>query len=447
MRENLGLQIALVLFAALTVLLAVSTYVYFQQYVGQRRLAEDRAQQLADASKREKLLAGEVQALQRAITERESVTTADALQIHRADVQRVRPSAAGTHMPGYRRLISHLLTAISEVVQREVRLQADLLAVREDLREQTDAHTEKIAGLQDSARQREHEFARRHAEDERHRAQMGERIDRLAEFSQQQSGELALARRNFDRMQSGLSEQVNNLRQQYAIVRTRWEATQADSFEVPDGRITFADAEARTVQIDLGRGDGLARGVVFHVFDPSSQGVTKTQQKATIEVTRITGAESAEARIIQDEIGDPILSGDLVFTPLWQAGVQREFCLLGILDINGDGRDDGEAVRNLIRRQNAVVTAEVDAQGQSRGEVTPDVRYVVIGRRPLMDAEGVPKDNYDKMLARAEELGIDQISVDKLLAYLNHRPAKVVRVDVQRRPAVRFRSRTRPSAY
>ena len=147
---------------------------------------------------------------------------------------------------------------------------------------------------------------------------------------------------------------------------------------------------------------------------------------------------------MRDVLRNPILSGDVIFTPRWQRGVQRYFCLLGILDIDADRKDDGEAMRNLLDSQNSAVEAEVDASGRASGKLTAATRYVVVGRRPLVTEDDVPRDAYDRMLTRAEELGIDQISVDKLLDYLQYRPKRVAASSNLSSGGPAFRPRTRP---
>ena len=442
MRENLGLQVAVILFAALSVVLSVATYMYFSGFVEQREKARQTAELLRAAQQRERDLQSELQAVKYVVTENSTDNAQRIQQVHAQDVQRAgsQPSSA---RPTYQRLVGYLLTAVGEATQQEVRTRADLLALREDFQERTQLHEKTVAIYQAEAKEREQQFAQQRAEDETERFRISTQMQRLAKFAEEQSGELAAARVNFDRMQDELTTQITRINRQYSIVRNRWEATQVDHFEQPDGNITYADARNRSVQINLGSADGLQRGITFQVYDPDVQGIVSAKEKATIEVTRVTGEHSANGRVISDLLRNPILSGDLIFTPLWQSGVQRQFCLLGVLDIDGDGQDDGETIRNLLRRQHAEVEAEVDGSGRRRGEVTAACRYVVVGKRPLVSSNELPNDAYDQMLARAKELGIDQISIDKLLDYLDYRPAQVSKTSPKRHPGPTFRPRFR----
>ena len=445
MRENLGLQVAVIIFASLTVVLSVSTYVYLNGFVDERQRGDRFAAELQDLENHQRKLIEELQAVKQVVTDDDSDTADEIQHIHSQDVQRVQGEEMAGISPTYQRLVGYLLSGLADAAQREVRTRTELLAVRGDLAQRKELHAEEIATYQTAAEERETEFALERSEATAQRRQMSQRIQRLADFSTSQSGELANTRLELDNVQSAMTHQLDNLTRQYDIVRDRWEATQKDTFEHPDGSITVADARSRTVNIDLGSSHGLSRGVVFQVYDPDASGVTKAGAKGVIEITRVLDAHTAEGRIVRDTLRNPILSGDLIFTPLWQAGAQRQFCLLGILDLDGDGKDDGETIRNLLRRQNATVEAEVDALGQPKGELTAATRYVVVGKRPISKAEDAPPNAYGEMFARSQELGIDQIDVDKLMDFLNYRPTKVVQHSNARDGGTLFRPRFRPS--
>ena len=444
MRENLGLQVAVIIFAMLTVVLSVSTHVYFNGYIEKRQRGDQFATELLELEDHQRELIEELQAVKRVVTDDDADTASEIQQVHSQDVQRVQPETIAGASPTYERLVGYLLSGLADAAQREVRARSELLAVRDDLAQRKVLPAEDLSTSHTAAEAREAEFARQRSEAAAQRQSMSQRIDRLADFSTSQSGELADARLELDNVQSALTSQLEGLARQYDLVRERWEATQQDSFERPDGTITVADARRRTVNIDLGSSHGLSRGIVFEVYDPDASGVNKASAKGVIEVTRVLGDDAAEGRIVRDTLRNPILSGDLIFTPLWQAGVQRQFCLLGILDIDGDGKDDGQTVRNLLRRQNATVEAEVDALGQPTGELTAATRYVVVGARPLATAEDAPPNAYGEMLARSQELGIDPIDVNKLMDFLNYRPSRNLQRSTAQHGGPDFRPRFRP---
>ena len=85
----------------------------------------------------------------------------------------------------------------------------------------------------------------------------------------------------------------------------------------PLGEVTWVDQRSATVWINLGRADSLDRQTSFSVYSADADDVGKAKKRATIEVTRITGDHSSEARITEDKNSDPITLGDKIFTPLW----------------------------------------------------------------------------------------------------------------------------------
>ena len=92
------------------------------------------------------------------------------------------------------------------------------------------------------------------------------------------------------------------------------------TFETALGKVTMVNQETGTVWLDLGRADALSRLTTFSVYPIDAADVSRAKAKATVEVTQILGDHSAQARILDDKFTDPILTGDLVFTPIWSPG-------------------------------------------------------------------------------------------------------------------------------
>ncbi len=71
--------------------------------------------------------------------------------------------------------------------------------------------------------------------------------------------------------------------------------------------------------------------------------MTSASKKGGIEISRILGDHLAEARIVDDNISDPLLPGDVVHTALWTPGVREKFAFTDGMDIDGDGTDRPDA--------------------------------------------------------------------------------------------------------
>ncbi|MCA9270585.1 MAG: hypothetical protein KDA41_19015, partial [Planctomycetales bacterium] len=146
------------------------------------------------------------------------------------------------------------------------------------------------------------------------------------------------------------------------------------------------------------------------------------------------------------KVADPILSGDLLFTPLWQPGENRRFALAGVLDIDGDGDDDSATLRAMIEKTKGTIEAAVAADGRRTGKLTPATRYLVVGEAPS-GAGSEAIESYGQLLREARELGIDQISPSKLLDLVGQGSGRVVRLGPERSRAATGRPERTPSAY
>lgn len=227
--------------------------------------------------------------------------------------------------------------------------------------------------------------------------------------------------------------------------------------ERPDGEIIAVSQGRGVVSLNLGRDDGLLVRMVFTVYDPSVLSITlprdrtdhaddyvcsvcKRQEKldiakASIEVTRITGPHSAEARILNDSIGNPIMTGDVVYTPIWKPGQKLRFALEDGLAIKAssasesmDERESLEIVRDLIRSNGGEVDAYIDADGKQHGEVTAATTYRVVGD-PADRRNHTPEaaTTREKMKDQAETYAIKTVALTSLLHMMGYKDVTPVR--------------------
>ena len=138
--------------------------------------------------------------------------------------------------------------------------------------------------------------------------------------------------------------------------------------DVPSGEITWVSLPNKMVWINRGRADALQRQTKFTVYSAESTNAAKAVKKGTVEVVRIDGDHSAQARILEDKLADPIMAGDKVFTPLWSPGQQNHFALTGIMNLDGDGRNQLNVVRGLINQNGGEVDCWLDEQGHKQGQ-------------------------------------------------------------------------------
>ncbi len=195
--------------------------------------------------------------------------------------------------------------------------------------------------------------------------------------------------------------------------------------DVPSGEITWVSLPNKVVWINRGRADALQRGTQFTVYSAESTIDAKAVKKGQVEVVRIEGDHMAQARILDDKLADPIMAGDKVFTPLWSPGQQNHFALAGIMNIDGDGRNQISVVRGLINQKGGVVDCELDEQGRKQGQITSDTRFIVVGDAPDKSSPEFMKTNGD-ILRDAERYHVQVLKLSDFKLQMNYQKTSSV---------------------
>ena len=223
------------------------------------------------------------------------------------------------------------------------------------------------------------------------------------------------------------------------------------SFEVADGEIRWVDHQNGRVWINLGEADNLRKRVTFSIYTKSHNGVARGSDdiKGAIEVTRIIDAHTAEARIIKDDLYQPIAKGDPIFTPMWSPGRSLTFSFVGLIDLDGDGLSDRQKLHEIVAGANAGIDNEVDDEGKrirymkfpndfiDFGEGVPGIdvntKFLVIGEIPdiALAAKDEDKDRITRILKHrktlgdeAREQGVRVVSLNDFLAWIGYVPQR-----------------------
>ena len=247
----------------------------------------------------------------------------------------------------------------------------------------------------------------------KHKSQLGELNQRLAK-----------AKSDLERLQ----EDNRSLEGQLRLKNRELAELQDESFEIPDGQVTWVSQQGREAYINLGRADALRRQVTFSVYDMDANGITSGKKKGSIEILEVEGDHQARARITDDDVENPIVKGDVIYSPVWEAGNPIRFALSGFMDVDGDGYSDRELIKRLIAVNGGVIDAEVTDDGDLEGKISIRTRFLVVGDN-VAETGGDPKLSaaHQAMLRDAGIKGLTQISVDRLLSDLGYqRVAKSV---------------------
>jgi hypothetical protein len=193
------------------------------------------------------------------------------------------------------------------------------------------------------------------------------------------------------------------------------------SFEVADGRISWVNQNG-TVWINLGSLDSLRRQVTFSVYDADEHDAEKAAKKGSIEVTRILGEHMAEARVTEDDATNPILTGDRIYSQVWQPGKKLHFALTGLIDIDGDTRSDMQLARELIELNGGEVDAYVTDDGSVEGTIEATTRYLVLGELPQSATQAKAQESWHTMNQTANSLGVETITLSQFLSQMGYKP-------------------------
>lgn len=256
--------------------------------------------------------------------------------------------------------------------------------------------------------------------------QVGEQTrDELTKLDRQ----LAAVRKAASDEKQQLTNQLAQLQSVVESQRQELNRLRNDRFENVQGEISYVVPPGRLVHINLGSSDGLRTGVQFGVIDVNELSVENAEMKAQIQVTKILGEHSAQARVVGNpSYRNPLVQGDKIYSPFWAPGRQVKIALAGEVDMDGDGRSDVPELTAMIQRAGAeVIPLTVGADGELQGALDSSVRFLVVGEVPTI-AGGLDASTDDlrnraaaaigRAKERANELGVTPIPVWKLMDYL-----------------------------
>ena len=181
-----------------------------------------------------------------------------------------------------------------------------------------------------------------------------------------------------------------------ALLNTKLDPFQ---FDKPQGKIIRRTGNI--VEIDLGSADNLRAGLTFSIMpsDTPQRGfearlrqfrengleLKRIVPKGGIEVVDILGANLAQCRINDEDspVRDRILAGDLIYNAVWRKGQSEHIVLYGIFDLDGDGRDDIQAVSRELLKMGVIVEAYWDLnQNKWVGDITSQATLAIEGYSP-----------------------------------------------------------------
>ncbi|MEX2186492.1 MAG: hypothetical protein WD875_06850 [Pirellulales bacterium] len=444
-REHQGYQIALVIFVMLTVLLSITTFMFFKKFREEQQKNTEVTQKYntatSDFNASDSKLASVMQLI--------GYDKSEPIDTINRDVEQDRknyspflsnlaaPAAAAAEDSGedapqateisnplnYREVAKMFKVELEKRSADFVKLTADKQALEATVAANRTEDKNKNDALLAGQTKAQEDAAKELAAFNKSRGDHKSQLDLLKaaltkkdEDSQRLNTELSNKIAELNNRDRDRNRAYNEMRDSLAKTRDR-------HFETTDGRITAVLARERMVYINLGSADGLRAQVTFSVYGQDSAKLVESESKADIEVTQISGPHSAIARVLSDSRSDPILPGDAIFSPAFHPGTRIHFAIVGETDIDGDGDSDRQRVRDLIATNNGIIDIEIEDDGKVSGQIQPpkitaSTQYLIKGNPPADDKVLAA---YSRVIGEADAAGTVTLTMQQFLNMVGYK--------------------------
>jgi hypothetical protein len=421
-RENQDLQIALIVSVMLTIILGVATFLCYRKYTDTEKSLQAA---LADGNKKSTeadRARDEVNKLKKDFIGVPDTQRVEDLSTQFAEDMKKYGSAYSQESQFYRPLVEKLFQTIQDKNKELVDTKDEIqrLTAKYEAREagkdaQIKEFADQVSNMTKDLKSREETFTKERASITELDNNIREQLKTAQKDAATDKSTLEAKIQETDAQRTKAQELAQKLRAENSSL-TR------ETMDVPDGEISRINQRNGTVWIDLGKADELNPLVTFAVYPADVSNLGKGAKKASIEVTQILDDHLAEARILDDKTTDPIMPGDKIYTPVWNPGDKRHFALAGIMDINGDGKNNLQLLRNLIKLNGGVVDCDVDEKGKVNGEISIQTRYIVLGNEPSEKGDLSGAAAFSKIKSEAKSLGIQVVPLGDLLDRMGYKP-------------------------
>lgn len=418
-RENQALHIVLIGFVMLTLILGVSTYVMYRRAdeasIKAKTNADEASRQGQLATKNEE----DANELKRLIGVPKTDKVDNVTARFNDDMKKYGQSYP-EDARFYRLLLEKMQRTIEEknselsAAKDEVRRLDEMYAVRE---KNKDPQIEQFQAARDKATQELADERSKFQGEVKRKNEEGAKLHEDLQTERKESAEkIAKVEAKLTTTEEMANKRGVIIDEQARVIAEFTEG----KIEAADGEILWSNQREGTVWINLGRADGLMRQVTFSVYPLENTNLTVKDKKGSIEITHILGEHLAEARVLEDEIGNPIVPGDKIHTVLWSSGKPRRFALAGLIDIDGDRQSDLDTVVNIIRMNGGIVDCYIADKGDNKnqvvGELTVNTNVLVLGDAPTekdLDAAQIPA--FTAVQKQADLLRTPKIQLGDLL--------------------------------
>jgi len=223
--------------------------------------------------------------------------------------------------------------------------------------------TQNKADLHDQDKKKAQEdLNAEHGKHEQARSDLVAKLDKLQTDNSNLARDLDQTKRKAAETREDLEKKLADLRQRVSHLNQLSAQTET-VMDSPDGTITYVDYKRREAYTNLTRRMGARPHMIFAVFNQGAP-IPNDHPKGTIELVQVDDRGSL-ARIIKGkggnelqaptDVADPIRIGDLVYSPAWSPNNPERFAMIGKIDLNRDGKDDRADLKRLIEAAGGMV--------------------------------------------------------------------------------------------
>lgn len=239
-----------------------------------------------------------------------------------------------------------------------------------------------------------------------------QRADNQAQQDQRRFDELVAAQQASDELarsaQQSLAQADVKSRREISALEGRIKAMavrrESSEPEAIDGSVLSVGNTGAVAYIDIGARSGLRRGTRFEVLRPGKSG--DLTPKGTVEVRDVEDDMSLVGLTTEPNAFDPILPGDKLRNPHFEANKSLHFFLLGDFPITMSKEQATARLREL--------GAEVDEQ------LTAETDVLVLGEKSLAEGDTAPELTDSDEYKLADKLGMRIIRLAELQDFLKY---------------------------
>jgi hypothetical protein len=468
--DSQGLKIAVAAFVSLAVILSVTSYFLYSAYAkadAQSTAAEEKArnaQAAADLASRQKddLLkrigsrAEDFDAAKTEIdAEQKKVDDEIGTLLGQANAAIAKIQAAGASGPefedaktkvqqiaggytsepnkNYISSLSRLKDLLKAMTLLDLEISRDYSALKKNLELTNSVNESKLAVQTKGFLGAKADLDGEHKKHEQDRDILVSKVDELQTANSQLATEVSTLNGKLRQQEDDYSKKLALSQTQLREVRDQLERKET-VLESPDGRLQHVDYGTGMVRTNLTRSMGAKPQMKFTIFDRQAPGIPTDKPKGTIELTYVNDSYSLGRIVKTINPLDSMRSGDIVYSPAWSPNEPMRFALIGKMDVNRDGKDDREELKQMIQAAGGIVDYDLPPReaGKEQGQLTGrDAWYVIDERPPLVlefktgdDVTTADEATFIKKqsdaIKEARLVGVRPMPIERLLTYLGY---------------------------